>query len=601
MNFELLPNEIILDLFEYISFIHLFRGFFNLNLRFNILLSEQFHKFYLDLRLISKTTFNYACQNYVPSVIDRIISLHLSNDDNTPQQIELFLSRTDYQLRQFIHLQSISISSLRSLETIDQIMVECSYLPRLTHLTFTNGHSLSIGKYYAQHLYNSIWSLSKLKYCHLDIDFCYESFFSNPTIVSTSIRHLIIPNGIISFGAFSHLCQCTPYLQYLSTGFVNDADQLQLSLPTLSITRLKILFNSSIDNLQYLLNSSINNLQYLLQHLPHLYHLSFEANNVYINGNQWKEVIDKYLPELKILELKMRFPLVNNKDTVIQINSILDSFRTKFWIEEHQWFVRCHLRQRCWVNSIDVFTLPYTFYSFNCDEDDILMKSTCPNDDESLICDRVNHLDHKSSHSIGSILSRICFSDIQSLSLRFPFDEQFLPFVVKLNRLTSLAVSVDENKNLNDVLLQLQMVLDRTSSLHTIRFDGWSPSISQVPPMEITSVSVRRLDLRGLNNNKWHCFDDKQCIQLSRSPLGMQCETLLIRVKNRKNILQLIDNMPNLQAINIGCKEDSWAGKDHFKSPEDNKLNEWLQQQLPSTCTIIKGAHLLAEVQIWIR
>ncbi|CAF1262963.1 unnamed protein product, partial [Rotaria sp. Silwood1] len=139
MNFEFLPNEIILDLFEYLSLIHLYQSFFALNSRFNKLLCQQFEKFHLDFRLISKTNFHQVCQNNILSVIDRIISLHLSNDDNTPQEIEYFLSH-GYQLRQFIRLKSISLSCLRSQQTLDQIMVECSYLPCLIHLTLTDSH-----------------------------------------------------------------------------------------------------------------------------------------------------------------------------------------------------------------------------------------------------------------------------------------------------------------------------------------------------------------------------------------------------------------------------------------------------------------------------
>ena len=86
------------------------------NSRFNKLLCQQFQKFHLDFRLISKTNFNRICQNYLPSIINRIISLRLSNDDDTPQQIELFLSQ-DYQLRQFIRLQSLSLSYLQSQQT----------------------------------------------------------------------------------------------------------------------------------------------------------------------------------------------------------------------------------------------------------------------------------------------------------------------------------------------------------------------------------------------------------------------------------------------------------------------------------------------------
>ncbi|CAF3924113.1 unnamed protein product [Rotaria sp. Silwood1] len=108
MNFELLPNEIILDLFEYLSLIDLFRGFFALNFRFNKLLYQQFQKYHLDFRLISKTNFNNICQYYLSSITGQIISLHLSNDDDTPQEIELFPYHDDYQLCQLIHLQSIS-------------------------------------------------------------------------------------------------------------------------------------------------------------------------------------------------------------------------------------------------------------------------------------------------------------------------------------------------------------------------------------------------------------------------------------------------------------------------------------------------------------
>lgn len=103
MYFELLPNKTILDLFEYFPFIDLFRAFFNLNSRFNQLLLLRFRKFHLDLPDLSKTTFHHISQNYIPLIIDRIVSLHLSNDDNTPQQIELFLSQ-QFQLRQFVYI-----------------------------------------------------------------------------------------------------------------------------------------------------------------------------------------------------------------------------------------------------------------------------------------------------------------------------------------------------------------------------------------------------------------------------------------------------------------------------------------------------------------
>jgi hypothetical protein len=130
MYFEFLPNEIILNLFEYIRISDLFNGFFDLNLRFNQLLCVQFQKFHLDLQFLSKTKCNYICQNIISLITDRIVSLHLSNDDDTPEQIELFLSHR-YQFQQFTRLQSISLMYLESKVILGQILIECSYLPCL--------------------------------------------------------------------------------------------------------------------------------------------------------------------------------------------------------------------------------------------------------------------------------------------------------------------------------------------------------------------------------------------------------------------------------------------------------------------------------------
>jgi hypothetical protein len=62
--------------------------------------------------------------------------------------------------------------------------------------------------------------------------------------------------------------------------------------------------------------------------------------------------------------------------------------------------------------------------------------------------------------------------------------------------------------------------------------------------MKITSASVRQLDLQEYTyDDDWRCFDDEQCVELSRSPLGIQYETLLIKAKDQRNILDLVNNI----------------------------------------------------------
>jgi len=454
MNFEILPNEIILDLFDYLSLVHLYQSFFALNSRFNKLLCQQFQKFHLDFRLISKINFHRVCQNDVLPVIDRIIFLHLSNDDNTPQQIEHFLSN-DYQLRQFTGLKSISLSCLGFQRTLDQIMIECSYLPCLTHLTLTNSH-VSMNGNDAQRLFNHIWSLPRLTYCYLDNCFVDEDYFPNPKVISTLLRHLNIRNMTRSLSTLTRLCQHTPYLRDLSIMFYDDSNQLDSLLLILSITRLNIYFESSITIFQH-----------LLQNMPNLYHLTIETSHFLLNGNQWKEIINKYLLKLKILQFKIG-PLVIEEYGEIQFNEIFDSFRTKFWIDEHQWFVQCHLFRQDKPDTryyIDVFTLPYAFENFPDVTNCVLLKSTYPYDNEYLTCDRVINLYYKSSHFTVSILSHVRFCNIQSLSLSLPFHDLFLSVVCRLDRLTSLTVSIGKNENLDNIQSQLQLLLDRAVCL----------------------------------------------------------------------------------------------------------------------------------------
>ncbi|CAF5096131.1 unnamed protein product [Rotaria sp. Silwood1] len=170
----------------------------------------------------------------------------------------------------------------------------------------------------ADRLFYHIWSLSKLKYCHLDICFSDKTYFPNPTVISTSLKHLTIERTTCSLSTLIRLCQYTPNLKYLSSTLEDNSDQFEFSFPIISITRLKFIFICSI-----------NMLEKILQNMPNLSHLSWESY-----------------------------------DKEIQLNEIVDSFRTKFWINEHQWFVRGHWYISDDYNQFIFCTLPYTFDSF---------------------------------------------------------------------------------------------------------------------------------------------------------------------------------------------------------------------------------------------
>jgi hypothetical protein len=112
MNLESLANQLFIDLFEYFSSDHLLHAFHGLNSRFDALLLDRFRTHGLDLRSISKHVFNTICR-HLSLINNRITSLCLSEKADTPGQTVEFYAY-GFTLRQFLHLQSLSLYHLGS-------------------------------------------------------------------------------------------------------------------------------------------------------------------------------------------------------------------------------------------------------------------------------------------------------------------------------------------------------------------------------------------------------------------------------------------------------------------------------------------------------
>ncbi|CAF1042442.1 unnamed protein product [Rotaria sordida] len=240
---ESLANELLLYLFEFLDGIHLFRAFHNLNSRFNHLLFIHFRAYRFDFRSISKYEFDIICQYYLPSIIDQIISLTISDDDETPSQSEIFLSY-NFTLDKFIHLQSLTLYSIQSFDKLDQLIFQCCQLPYLTHLYMIDGYNDG-RKNDIQFLINNIWSLPKLYYFYLNYHSSSKIWLNKISIISLSIEKLFIENITCTLQDLSHLFKYTPSLQYLNTTIHFNFEDEQIPIVTLSsITSLKLTFES---------------------------------------------------------------------------------------------------------------------------------------------------------------------------------------------------------------------------------------------------------------------------------------------------------------------------------------------------------------------
>jgi hypothetical protein len=314
----------------------------------------------------------------------------------------------------------------------------------------------------------------------------------------------------------------------------------------------------------------------LLQNLPNLSQLKIETQSIDLDGYQWEYLISDYLPKLKMFQLKMLIIINDSVSREQQVNDLLDSFRSRFWLKERQWFVRCHWNSNYYFKTIYLYTLPYAFTNY-----DHFMgtksQSTCPNNVYSY--NRVRSLNYN-NYLDGY------FSRIHHLIISFPI------FVLpNFNSLISLDVSLTTSNDSS----YLQVLLDQTPCLYALKVSN-SFSIQEILTKN-TSHSIRRLDFLSHSSpidGLW--FNGEQCISLARSSLGIQCEVLLIRLTDCENILDLIHDMNNLRALNVECQDDVWCAQ----LLEKDKLVTWLEYRLPESSTIRRDANSKEIIQIWI-
>ncbi|CAF1594051.1 unnamed protein product [Rotaria sp. Silwood1] len=424
---------------------------------------------------------------------------------------------------------------------------------------------------------NAIWGLPRLTHCHLYIGFHQnERLFPRLNTISSSLEYLSVGKFSLYLSKLDHLFQQTPHLQHFDVRLFDDEfDQpLSCSIP-LMIT------------LKLIIQNSLYQLDNFLQNLPNLCHLTVETFDIDLDGQQWEQIIIDHLPKLETFQLKMHIKLEDDDDKQLKIDKLIASFQSSFWLDEHQWFVRCHYVEECCLNSIILYTLPYAFGYFDPIVK-ISSKSTCPHENDYWSYNRVHSLIYRTPIIRESTLCKIAFPNIHHLRLSLPSNDQFWSVITTLDQLISLDLALHDDDYNNDVRSQLQVVLDRAPRLYSLAFRSWSDS--QMCLVDNRSLSVRRLDLQGYDEDwlveRW--FNDEECAKLCCSSLGIQCEVLLIRVEHRTTILDLVNRMTNLRALNIKCRDDPFNETNDRSSFTEDELVKWLKECLPSTWTIAR-------------
>ncbi|UJR08266.1 hypothetical protein I4U23_012539 [Adineta vaga] len=281
--FETLPNEILIEIFEYFNGFDIFLSFNQLNSRLNHLIRTI--PIHLNFQHIHKTLFDQFCLliQSNSSIKQQISSLILSNKD-TCGQIDLFLS--NFSLKDFPILRSLTFIQIEQ-QNINQIK---SILPFLVNLqTFrlldlydlTNEHNEII----------SLLPLSNLRYL---------SISSLTFIKSQSNLTYLTVSGCTLDQLFYQFFEHIPLLKYLKIENIYKASHSIKNHHCSIYHRAFHLKQMIINNYEYLFDE----FEIFVQLLPNLQQLTISAldNLCMIDAQRWEVLIKSSLKILRTFQ-----------------------------------------------------------------------------------------------------------------------------------------------------------------------------------------------------------------------------------------------------------------------------------------------------------
>ncbi|CAF1473262.1 unnamed protein product [Adineta steineri] len=190
-------------------------------------------------------------------------------------------------------------------------------------------------------------------------------------------------------------------------------------------------------------------------------------------------------------------------------------------------------------------------------------------------------------------LFSVHFPNIHHLNIHFPFHDNFWSCLSSLKQLTSIEVRL---LHTDIAYFQLQKLLNQACHLYSLNI-YYSKNLS-MRLFTLTSLSIRRLDFIAESTSCVRYFNHNDCNILINSPLGRHCEILIIGLKNRASIVNLINAMPTLRSLICHCKDDEYTTWNSLSV--DDELIEWLRIRLPLTYEISRNEKQTHLIRLWI-
>ena len=192
MTLESFSNELWLSLFDYLAPSDLFCAFRGLNRRIENLLLMDYQDYRIDFRSLNQKNFRLLSLDYIPSIVNRITFLHLSDDERTRGQAFEFLS-SPIDLSEFTSLRSLTLFETCYHPKLGEFFQsKIQHLPHLSQLKLIRCDFSDLPQEQLVGFNDQIWASSKLTFCHWDVYLRNSMSFPFPTI-NQSLHHRISP------------------------------------------------------------------------------------------------------------------------------------------------------------------------------------------------------------------------------------------------------------------------------------------------------------------------------------------------------------------------------------------------------------------------
>ncbi|UJR13138.1 hypothetical protein I4U23_000162 [Adineta vaga] len=337
-QFEHLANELIYEIFEYLDYYYVYKGFFDLNYRFRSLLMQTTLPLKINLFPMSQTSFNRYNHDIIIPNTQRIHTLRIENYFMFDQDI-LALSHKTF-------LRSLFLENIES-KYLNNLFDQLTSLLQLSLLTI-----ITIDKFwYEASIYQKIFSLPSLKYCKVSLWDLYAADIPPCTTNDYSlIEHLIIVDEI-NLQQLNSFLSYVPHLRHLKVDLTQPSRSNSSNPPYYTLENLTHVSFTSDYTITF-----IELQELFINHFLFLEILNISAITRTLDANEWKRLISMHLPNLRIFDVFFRLFLSSN-DENIAFGEQVNRFRSSFWIER-QWFFDCRLRQKKYGEEI-------FFYSIN--------------------------------------------------------------------------------------------------------------------------------------------------------------------------------------------------------------------------------------------